>query len=88
MKLAVMTSDELSALVETAVNRALARTRPEPESEIMSCEQVAELLGVHPRTVRNLTHDEGLPPLRRIGKLWRFRRSEVLEWMANRKKSA
>ncbi len=88
MKVAVLTPEELHELVTSAVRAELAKVRPEPESEIMTCEQVAELLGVHTRTVRHLIRDEGLPPLRRIGKLWRFRRSDVLAWMANRKKSA
>lgn len=87
MKVAVLSPDELEALIMAAVDRALAKTRPLPESEIMTCDQVAELLHVHPFTIPKLI-DDGLPELRRIGTHRRFRRSEVVKWMTDRKKTA
>jgi excisionase family DNA binding protein len=46
------------------------------EEEILTPIQLAKLLAVHPRTVTRMA-DRGELPAFRIGKLWRFRRSEV-----------
>ena len=52
----------------------------------MNCEplvdvgRAAELLGIHPKTVKRLA-GEGVIPGMRIGKLWRFRESALDAWM-------
>jgi excisionase family DNA binding protein len=46
------------------------------------------MIHVHPLTIGKLIKDEGLPQLRSIGTHQRFRRTEVLLWMASRKKTA
>ena len=52
----------------------------------MSCEpligvdRAADLLGLHPRTVKRLAGD-GVIPGMSIGKLWRFRESVLDDWM-------
>jgi excisionase family DNA binding protein len=48
---------------------------------LISAERAAQLLGVHPKTVKRLAGD-GLIPGMRIGKLWRFRESVLDSWMS------
>ena len=58
------------------------------EGQGMSCEplidadRAAELLGVHPKTVKRMANG-GLIPGMRIGKLWRFRESVLDSWMSS-----
>lgn len=47
---------------------------------LISAERAAELLGLHPKTVKRMA-SEGLIPGMRIGKLWRFRESVLDAWM-------
>jgi excisionase family DNA binding protein len=54
--------------------------------ELLKCEplvdarRVAELLKVHPKTVKRLAQ-EGLLPGMKIGRVWRFRESSLDAWM-------
>lgn len=80
----VMTGEQLRALVLDAVTSALANAAPADASDVLDCDEVATLIGVHPRTVPRLVAKDGLPTLRRIGKLWRFSRRAVLAWMETR----
>ena len=53
----------------------------ESDQEILTVEETAQLLRVHPKTVREAYHDGSLPG-RRVGKkVIRFHRSVVLEWV-------
>jgi excisionase family DNA binding protein len=45
--------------------------------EILTANQVAELLQIHPRTVYKLARQGSLPG-RKVGGGWRFGRSEIL----------
>lgn len=82
----VLTPEQLKGIVTEAVEMALARAgESRKTSDIISREQAAELIGVHPHTIPKLVRAEGLPTQRRIGKLWRFSRADVLAWMARRK---
>ena len=47
---------------------------------LITAERAAELLGIHPKTVKRLA-GEGVIPGMRIGKLWRFRESVLDTWM-------
>lgn len=64
---------------------ALAKTTAENEGDIINREQVAELVGVTTRTIPRLVKRDGLPTLRRVGKEWRFSRSQVMAWLAAKK---
>ena len=48
---------------------------------LIDAEEAAELLQVHPKTVKRLAAEGRIPGLR-IGKLWRFRASSLDEWAA------
>jgi excisionase family DNA binding protein len=52
------------------------------EPDVLTLEEVAELLAVEPAAVERLAGSGELPG-RRIGELWRFARSAVLAWLAH-----
>jgi excisionase family DNA binding protein len=51
--------------------------------EILTIREVAELLKLHPKTVNKLANAGRLPAYR-IGRQWRFRKSEVLKLLEKR----
>lgn len=51
------------------------------EPDILTVEEVAELLAVAPALIERLARDGELPG-RQIGDAWRFARSAVLAWLA------
>ncbi|MGD0980176.1 MAG: helix-turn-helix domain-containing protein [Solirubrobacteraceae bacterium] len=51
------------------------------EPDVLTLEEVAELLGVEPALIEQLARDGELPA-RLIGDTWRFARSAVLGWLA------
>jgi excisionase family DNA binding protein len=78
----VLTREEALSLVRTAVREELASHR-DPERDVLTAEQVADMLAVHVKTVAKLVVREGLPA-RRLGREYRFDRGEVLAWLAER----
>ena len=50
--------------------------------DVLTLEEVADLLAVAPAAVERLAHDGELPG-RRIDDAWRFARSAVLAWLAH-----
>ena len=52
------------------------------EPDVLSVEQLAQLLQVDEKTVRGLAAKGDLPG-RKVGRHWRFSREAVLEWLAN-----
>jgi excisionase family DNA binding protein len=47
---------------------------------LLSDTQAGDLLGLHPKTVQRLARAGDIPALR-IGRYWRFRASELNEWL-------
>lgn len=47
---------------------------------LITADQAAELLTLHPKTVKRLAK-EGLLPAMKIGRVWRFRESSLDAWM-------
>jgi excisionase family DNA binding protein len=79
---ALLTPEEITAIVAKAVTSALA-TRP-GESEILTRDQVAEMLKVHPATVTQYVKKKGLRGVQLTGGDWRFRRSDLEAWLEQR----
>jgi excisionase family DNA binding protein len=52
------------------------------QDQILTVEQLAEMLIVPPYTVRQWAREGRLPALR-LGKYWRFRESSIREWLAD-----
>jgi excisionase family DNA binding protein len=50
------------------------------KKEILDVEEVAQLLSVSPRTVREQGR-QGRLPGRKVGKEWRFSRQGLLQWL-------
>jgi excisionase family DNA binding protein len=51
--------------------------------EILTTREVADLLKLHPKTVNKLAKS-GRVPAYRIGRQWRFRKSEILKLLEKR----
>lgn len=80
-----LTVEELRALIRDELRRALAQGEAKSEGDaIMTREEVAELLRVHPRVVTHYVQRRGLPGAKII-RQWRFRRSEVLAWQEQKR---
>jgi excisionase family DNA binding protein len=47
---------------------------------LLDDEQVGKLLGLHPKTVQRLARKDGIPA-HRIGRVWRYRASELDKWL-------
>jgi excisionase family DNA binding protein len=60
-------------------------TRPPPRaaSEIMTLQQVAEYLACHYSTIFRLLKKHEIPAFR-VGSDWRFRRSDIEQWIHDR----
>jgi excisionase family DNA binding protein len=52
--------------------------------EFLSIVELAELLGVRPKTIYTLRARNDAPPAARVGRELRFRRSDIDEWMRAR----
>lgn len=79
--LVTLTKGQLEELVRNVVRSEVAIPR---QAEILTLEDVAQLLRVTDRTVRSYIEDEGLPASR-LPNGWRFFRKEVIAWMQERK---
>jgi excisionase family DNA binding protein len=72
-----------ASLIDTSdkvieIDRAMeAKSHCEP---LIDADQAAELLEIHPKTVKRLA-TKGILPGMRIGKLWRFRASLLDAWL-------
>lgn len=51
----------------------------------ISIEETAEYLGVNKDTIRNWIRNNTGIPAHKIGKLWKFKRSELDEWVKSGK---
>jgi len=47
---------------------------------LLNDEQAAQLLGIHPKTLQRLART-GLIPAHRVGRFWRYRASEIDDWL-------
>ena len=70
--------DELRALFRNVVREELG-TRSDAK-EVLTREEVAEMLSVHPAVVTKYARTRRLPA-RKIGREYRFMRSEILAWV-------
>ncbi|MEW5924343.1 MAG: helix-turn-helix domain-containing protein [Candidatus Zixiibacteriota bacterium] len=48
--------------------------------KLLTPQEIAEVLGVQPSTIYQWTHQGYIPHIK-LGKLLRFRQSDVLEWL-------
>lgn len=73
-------SEELRALISDAVADAIAKVQPKPESEWLDDDAAAALLGYErsylPQAIKRYRI-----PHHRVGRAYRFRRSELDRWL-------
>lgn len=77
-----LTADELRALVRDAVRVELAASKGAPD-DWLDQDGAAALLGVKRSTIPTLCQRDALPHSR-VGRLYRFRRSELETWLEER----
>jgi excisionase family DNA binding protein len=82
----LLTPEQLDALLQRAVREAMAsvQTSGSDSPDVLTRAQAAELLQVTEHHVTRLHRKEGLPG-HKLGREWRYRRSEILAWIAKRK---
>jgi len=80
-KVALYSGDELGAIVEDAIRRALALN--DQSIEYLDMEGACALLKAHSRTVRTWVAEQNLPALR-AGSEYRFRKDRVIAWLESR----
>jgi excisionase family DNA binding protein len=85
MKLVVTTEEQLRTIVDEAVSAAVARLAPSDRP--LDLEEVADLLGICTKSVLTHVRTKGLPA-RKVGKVYRFFRQDVLDWLAEQKAEA
>jgi excisionase family DNA binding protein len=84
-KVIVIERDELRELVRDAVKEALGERRPTgAQAGYLELKEVADLLGVEPRTVRSYVRRDGLPVVRLGTQTMRFDRDELAAWLSAR----
>src|SRR5260370_24114569 len=60
-----------------------ARMKPNPDAEYLTTVEVAELLRIHRSTIYKLLR-QGQTPFLKIGSDYRFRKSSIEKWIADR----
>jgi excisionase family DNA binding protein len=51
------------------------------DTDVLTLSEAAALLRCHPRTLRKMAADSKIPA-RRVGKLWRFSRTKLTDWLS------
>ncbi|OJJ14597.1 hypothetical protein BKI52_41930 [marine bacterium AO1-C] len=77
-KIIVMSPDELTILIEEAVEKALLDCGIKKEEDLMKIDELCEWLRVSKATVNNWK-SEGLIPFYRLGSRIYFKKSEVID---------
>lgn len=77
----LVSPDELEKLVEAALRRVLAERRVDDGCDWVDAAGAAAILGVHVRTIGNFAKRRDLPSTR-VGRLLRFKRADLLEYLA------
>lgn len=68
-------------LIADAVEAAFAKATPTAAlPEVLTLEEAAAVLSMHPKVVAKYVRERGLPALR-IGREYRFRRSALMAWL-------
>ncbi len=55
----------------------------EKEKRLLTIDEIAEFLHMNPMTVYSWVKDGKIPAFK-IGKVWRFRKTEIDEWLKNK----
>jgi excisionase family DNA binding protein len=77
--LVTLTTDELRTLIREELRGPQSPPAAAPR-EVLTAEEAGELLGMHPKVVIRYTATRALPG-RKVGRVWRFRRTELLQWI-------
>lgn len=81
-RLVVLEASELERLLETTVMRSIARLTPAEPKEVLTLEEAARFLGRSAKSVTMMVLERGLPAHYISEREPRFKRSELLAWLA------
>lgn len=71
--------DDVSAIQQDRQSKGEpARQAAEITEPLLTVDELAEYLRLEPQTIRTLAREGKIPALK-VGRIWRFRRSEVLQ---------
>jgi hypothetical protein len=76
-----LTVEQLADLVRAQVAAELAKLPTYGAKEVLNLQEVAELLDRHPRSIKGLIDEKGLPVHFISDREPRFKRAEVLAWL-------
>lgn len=76
-----LSPEDLETLIETAVTRAIERTKP-PEN--MRLKEAARYLGISQGTLYNHISSKRIKAERLGPKLWNFRKEDLDEWVSKK----
>jgi len=71
----------LPQMVELSGELKLKSEQAKPHEPLIKATEAGELLRLHPRTVKRMALSGELPGMR-IGRVWRFRMSDLDRWIA------
>lgn len=82
MSAIVLTQSEIEELIDKRIALALAEVKSDTTNKpILNTQEVAALLGKHPKTIRKLVLERGLPVNKESGREPRFVRDDVMAWL-------
>ncbi len=81
MSTIVLTQAEIEALIDSRIEARLSQVATESNKDVLSMAEVAQLLGKHPKTIRKLVLNRGLPVSNSAGREPRFIRADVMAWL-------
>jgi excisionase family DNA binding protein len=77
---------ELEALIDRRVEAKLKeQIAYDATKPVLNVREVAALLDKHPKTIRKLVKERGLPVMNTTGREPRFMRAQVLAWLEGEK---
>jgi len=69
-------------IARQVLSQCLALAETKPESETLNAKELAELLGIHVRSIYRRKLDGSLPEPVQVGRSVRWRKSDVDRWLA------
>src|SRR5215472_10592121 len=82
----IFTTSNMSALSNPALNETGASSSSKMESDILSVPEACRFLSVHRNTLYKLIRAGELPAFRLMtGGHWKFKRSDLAEWLETRR---
>lgn len=83
IQVVTMTREQLTALVDEAVEKALQR-HATPPPQVLDSKEAGRVIGRSPKVMERMAR-AGRIPAYRMGSQWRFKRAEIEAWATSQK---